>query len=95
MSKRRKYSAEFKREAVALTRQPGVSASQIAREIGVNPNMIYRWRREDESPVGQAFQGTGTPRDQELMRLKRELVRVQKERDFLVKAATFFAKESS
>jgi len=46
MPKRRNYSAEFKREAVALANQSGVTKSQIARELDINPNMITRWRRE-------------------------------------------------
>ena len=95
MSKRRKYSTEFKHEAVALTRQPGVSCRQVALEIGINPNLLTRWKREAEEVSGKAFGGPGTPRDEEVARLKRELVRVKKERDFLREAATFFAKESS
>lgn len=95
MSKRRRYSAEFKREAVALTRQSGVSCRQVALEIGVNPNMLTRWKREADEASGKAFSGTGAPRDEEIARLKRELARVKKERDFLKEAATFFAKESS
>ena len=46
MSKRRKYSPEFKQEAVALTCQPGVSCRQVALEIGINPNLLSRWKRE-------------------------------------------------
>lgn len=95
MTQRRKYSAEFKREAVALTRQPGVSCRRIALEIGVNPNVLSRWRREADEATDKAFQGSGSPRDEELARLKRELARVKKERDFLREAAVFFAKESS
>jgi transposase len=95
MSKRRKYSPEFKREAVTLTRQPGVSCRQIALEIGINPNMLTRWKREADEASGKAFGGSGTPRDQEIAELKRELARLKKERDFLREAATFFAKESS
>ena len=95
MSKRRKFSSEFKREAVALTRQPGVSCRQIALEIGINPNLLSRWKREAEAACDKAFGGSGTPRDQEVAALKRELSRVKKERDFLREAATFFAKESS
>jgi len=94
MTKRRKYSAEFKREAIALTRQPGVSCRQIALEIGINPNLLSRWKREAENVSGKAFAGSGTPRDEEVVRLKRELARVTKERDFLREAATFFAKGS-
>jgi transposase len=95
MTKRRRYSAEFKREAVALTRQPGVSCRQVALEIGVAPNLLTRWKREAEEASGKAFGGSGTPRDEEIARLKRELARVKKERDFLREAATFFAKGSS
>jgi len=95
MIKRRKYSAEFKREAIALTYQPGVSCRQIALEIGINPNLLSRWRREAEAGSDKAFSGSGSPRDEELSRLKRELARVKKERDFLREAATFFAKQSS
>jgi len=95
MSKRRKYSPEFKREAVALTRQPGVSCRQIVLEIGINPNMLTRWKREADEASGKAFGGSGTPRDQEIAELKRELARLKKERDFLREAATFFAKEPS
>jgi transposase len=61
MTQRRKYSAEFKREAVALTRQPGVSCRQIALEIGVNPNVLFRWRREADEATGKAFKGSGYP----------------------------------
>jgi transposase len=95
MSKRRKFSAEFKRGAVEQTRQAGVSCAQVARELGIRDSLLTRWKRELESQPKAAFAGTGTPRDEELARLKRELARVTKERDFLREAATFFAKASS
>ena len=92
--RRRRYSPEFKREAIALTRQPGVSCRQIALEVGINPNLLSRGRREADEETDMAFKGSGSPRDEEVARLKRELVRVKKERDFLREAAVFFAKES-
>lgn len=95
MSKRRKYSPEFKQGAVEQTRQPGVSCAQVARELGIGANLLTRWKREAARQGPQAFGGTGNPRDEEVARLKRELSRVQKERDFLREAATYFAKESS
>ncbi len=95
MTKRKRYSPEFKREAVAQANQPGVSCRQVALEIGVNPNLLTRWKRELEDVPAKAFKGSGTPRDEEVARLKRELARVQKERDFLREAATFFAKWAS
>ena len=95
MSKRRTYSAEFKRGAVEQLNQPGVTCAQVARELGIAANMLTRWRNEFESSGSSAFGGTGSPRDQELAALKRELARVKKERDFLREAATYFARESS
>ena len=94
MPKRMKYSAEFKREAVQMVRNSDVSASQIARELGINPNMLGRWCREAETDGPKAFQGQGKARDEEMAALKRELARVKKERDFLKEAAAFFAKAS-
>lgn len=95
MASRRKYSVEFKREAVSLTRQPGVSVAQVARDIGINANQLYRWRQQLEAHADKPFPGSGTARDQEVLALKRELAKVKKERDFLRDAAAFFAKESS
>ena len=92
MTKRRQYSPEFKREAIKLTQQPGLSSRQVALEIGINPNLLSRWKREAEAADDKAFRGKGTPRDEELARLKRELARVTKERDFLREAAAYFAK---
>ena len=93
MAERRKFSEEFKREAVQLTRQPDASVTQIAHDIGVRPNLLFRWRRELERG-GKAFPGSGVARDQEMLALKRELAKVKRERDFLRDAAAFFARES-
>ena len=95
MTKRRRYSQEFKREAVSQASHPDVSCRQVAQELGINPNVLTRWKRELEGVPSRAFMGSGTPRDQEVAQLKRELARVKKERDFLREAATFFAKGSS
>ena len=92
--KRKKYSPEFKREAIELVRRSGASCRQVV-EIGVAPNPLTRWVREAQPGTEKAFPGTGSPRDEELVRLKRELARVTKERDFLRDAAAYFAKESS
>ena len=95
MAKRKKYSDEFKREVLGLVRQPGANVAQIARDIGVSANQVYRWRSELDRHGKQSFPGAGVARDQELLALKRELAKVKKERDFLRDAAAFFAKESS
>ena len=57
MPKRRNYSAEFKREAVAVANQPGVTKAQIGRELDVNPDMITRWQRELSQNGSKAFIG--------------------------------------
>ena len=94
MGTRRRFSAEFKREAVALTAQPDVSVAQVARELGIAANLLSRWRRALHTEGAQAFPGKGVARDEEIARLKRELARVRRERDFLKDAAGYFAKAS-
>jgi transposase len=94
MRQRRKFSAEYKREAVAMLDSPGVSASQVAAELGIGANVLGRWRRELCREQGHAFRGHGRPREEELALLRRELTRVTKERDFLREAATCFARAS-
>ncbi len=95
MGTRRKFSAEFKREAVALTAQPDMSVAQVARDLGIGSNLLSRWRRALHADGAKAFQGKGVVRDEEVARLKRELARVRRERDFLKDAAAYFAKTST
>ncbi len=95
MGARRKFSAEYKREAVAMLNAPGVTVSQIAAELGIGANVLGRWRREFRRQPQQAFVGNGRSRDEELSQLRRELARGTKERDFLREAAAFFARAST
>ncbi len=92
---RKKYSPEFKRVAVERVRRSETRCRQIAMAIGVGPNVLTRWVREAEAVGKKVFSGTGSPRDEELVRLKRELARVTKERDFSRDAAAYFAMASS
>ncbi len=94
MAQRRKFSAEYKREAVAMLESPGVTVNQIAAELGIGATVLGRWRRELRQESVQAFRGNGRPRDENLALLRRELARVTKERDFLREAAAFFARAS-
>ncbi len=94
MSKRRRFTEQFKREAVQLVDEPGVTCAQIARDLGINANMLSRWRRELTVDDSRAFRGHGQSRDEDLTAVRRELARVKKERDFLKEAAVFFAKAS-
>lgn len=94
MTQRRRFSAEYKREAVAMLEAPGVGVTQIAAELGIGAAMLGRWRREICQEADRAFRGNGRARDEEVAQLRRELGRVTKERDFLREAATFFARGS-
>lgn len=94
MSKRKRYSPEYKHELVELVRRSKSSCRKVALEVGIPPALLTRWVREAEAGGSKAFPGGGTPRDEELARVKRELARVTKERDFLRDAAAYFAKQS-
>jgi len=94
--KRRQYSSEFKLEAVQLFESGNLPASQVARDLGIDPGRLRVWCRDFREKGQQAFPGSGTEAgvDAELKRLQREVSQLKKERDFLKKTATFFAKES-
>jgi len=91
---RRKYSPEFKREAVELASQPGQTISGVAANLGIGAGLIQRWKREQSQHGHQAFVGQGVARDEEMLALRRKLAQVTKERDFLKSAAAYFAKET-
>lgn len=81
------YSKEFKEEAVRLAQTSGKPIAQIARELGVSDSAIHGWRRELAQHGQDAFPGKGyqTPLEEENRRLKREVERLQQERDILKK----------
>jgi transposase len=94
---RRKFTREFKLEAVRLVRERGVSASQAARDLGIHGNVLREWLRAFATDPVQAFPGHGQmkPEHLEIAQLKREVTRLKAERDILKKAAAYFAKEST
>ena len=89
--KRRQYSSQFKREAVQLVTQGGLSIAQAARDLGLNDNMISRWKKEAEHNGQRAFPGQGHPQDEELSRLRREVEVLRQEREVLKKAISIFS----
>ncbi len=93
---RRRYTAEFKREAIALCGKPGMGPSQVAQDLGINRTMLSTWIRKSEIEAGDAFRGNGnrTALVAENESLKRRVRVLEEERDILKKAATWFAKES-
>lgn len=94
-NRRRTFSAEFKREAVQLAAESGQRVSQIAHDLGIHANTLYRWRQELRQNGPEAFPGQGRlpPGDEELRRLKRELDIVKQERDILKKAISIFSRQ--
>lgn len=96
MQKRQTFSKEFKLEAVRLLESTDKSAADLARELGVRRNQLYKWQEQFKAKGKDAFPGKGrrTEKDDEIARLKRELDRVKEERDILKKAALYFAKET-
>ncbi len=96
MAGRRRFSREFKVEAVKLVRERGVTLAQAARDLDVHVNVLRSWVREQRSDPAHAFPGEGQqkPEAAELTRLRREVARLKMERDILKKAAAYFAKES-
>ena len=95
MRKRKSFSPEFKREAVRLMESSGKLATDLARELGIPRNRLYKWKEQLEKRGADAFPGTGRRggTGEEVSRLKAELERVKEERDILKKAAAYFAKE--
>ena len=95
--RRRKFSREFKIEAVKLVRERGVSAAQAARDLDVHENVLRKWVKEFGSDPVQAFAGHGQmkPEQLEIERLRREVNKLKAERDILKKAAAYFAKEAT
>jgi transposase len=92
---RRKFSREFKLEAVKLVRDRGVTAAQASRDLGVHANVLRKWVRELETDPVQAFPGNGQmkPEQLEIDRLRKEVAKLKAERDILKKAAAYFARE--
>jgi transposase len=90
---RRRFSKEFKLEVVRQLAS-GRRQADVARELGVNAQVIRRWQGQVKIDPGTAFPGNGrrAREEDELQRLRQEVVQLRAERDFLKKAAAFFAK---
>ena len=97
MGQRKRFSPEFKREAVQLLESGSRPGSEIARELGVARNRLYKWQANLKARGVAAFPGSVARKERitEITRLKRELTWVTEERDILKKAAQYFARESS
>lgn len=90
----RKYTAEFKAEAVKQIKERGYSVSEVSERIGVSTNSLYKWLKQARGNQGRHGKDHAEELWKENLRLKNELKRVEEERDILKKAAAYFAKAS-
>jgi transposase len=97
--KRKPYktnSKEFKQEAVRLMESTDRPAAEIAQELGIRRNQLYKWKEQMESKGDKAFSGRGRPKKEdqsEVATLRQENERLREENEILKKAAAYFAKE--
>ncbi len=97
MRKRKVFSREFKLEATRLLEEGRKPAADLARELGIRRNQLYKWKEAIDQEGGNAFPGSGRRTagrsETENARLRRELDQVREENEILKKAAAFFARE--
>ena len=93
---RRRFTREFKLEAVRLVTDRGVTIAQASRDLDVNGTVLRRWVKELGYDQQQAFPGHGQQKAEqaEITRLRREVAKLKAERDILKKAAAYFAKDN-
>ncbi len=88
MRRRRRFSQEFKLDAVSMVVDQGRDLYEVAKELEIRPDILRKWKKKFESDGQSAFPGSGRlkPEDEELRRLRRENERLRMERDILKKA---------
>lgn len=94
--RRRRYDKQFKLDALRLIQDSDRPVAEIARELGVHPNVLYKWRDQLLADPDHPFPGKGKlkPQDEELRRLRRELDVAKEERDILKKALAVFSRRA-
>ncbi|NQT70480.1 MAG: transposase [Desulfobacteraceae bacterium] len=93
--KRKHYSKQFKIDAVKLVTEQGYKVAEAARNLGIHHSSLRNWKKQLETDGNQSFPGKGhmTSDKEELYRLRKEVKKLQMEREILKKAAAFFANE--
>jgi transposase len=94
VTKRKTYTAEFRREAVRLVVEQGLTAARVAEDLGVSRNTLYSWVQELREEIEATRTGAQRSETEELKRLRKENEQLRLERDILKKAAAYFAKDS-
>ncbi len=92
--KRRIYSAEFKRDSVKLVIEGGRRASEVAKGLGINENVLYRWLKQYREDPKNSFPGNGRlkPEEEEMRKLRKEVMDLKEEREILKKVVSIFSK---
>ena len=96
MTTRKTFSKEFKLEAVRQLEQGSKGPAELALDLGIRRNMLYKWQEQVHQYADQAFQGPGrrkAAQSDEVAQLRKELADVKQERDILKKAAAYFARD--
>ena len=98
MRKKRTFTDEFKKEAVALVHQPGMGVTKVARDLDLTPSALAKWvKKSQNQPVAISVEPQESTNDQlrkQIQEQQKQIRLLTMERDILKKAATFFAKES-
>ena len=93
-SRCRRFDKQFKLDALRMIQESDRPIASIARDLGVHPNVLYKWRDQLLADPDQAFPGKGKlkPEDEELRKLRREVENLKEERDILKKALAVFSR---
>ena len=93
--KRRRFSRDFKLDAIRLVKEGGMKANEVNKHLGLNQYMVERWINEHDSDPRESFPGVGQPKEseKELYELKRKLKETEEERDILKKALSIFSRQ--
>jgi len=93
MPKKRKYTAEYRAEAVRLVEIGDRSLTEVARDLGISMQTLWQWVDQSKVESTKSEELTTTERE-ELKQLRREVARLREEREILKKATAFFAREN-
>ena len=96
MAERKRYTKEFKLDAISLVLEQGYTRTDAAKLLEINSNILGRWIKEHQQDDGQAFRGNGklTPEQAEIRKLKAQVKQLELEKRILKEATVFFAKET-
>ena len=97
--RKKRYTAEFKKEAARLMIIEGLSGSEVSEKLGVNTNMLYRWKSEHlkELEVDKRRADEASPQEMadEIARLRKQLAKSERINEILKKTVGYFAKDES